>query len=255
MSLFKLLGLISTITLLLPLVMMLVTRLFTYKSFPYLFTSYFTLFLYNLLVLRYINAPSECRLYLGILNNLLDAPLLLGFLFYFGRTPKWKKGVKLTLISFLLYEIIVLFIYGYSSETAVIVSGPGLVVVTSLALLFFIHQIKITIIFHKAAGKALIISSILFAYVGFLYVYVVFYFLNATYKQDAHVVFFMITIFTSFTISIGILLEKRRVRQLTELATTRNELKQLYSGQQRRQAPPLDAIVFRFDGKHYTGKS
>lgn len=251
MNLFKLLGLISTFALLVPLVMLLATRLTFYKSFPFLFVYYLILFTFNLLVLQYIQIPVDFKRYHGILNNLLDAPLMMGFLMYFCRTPQLKKTLKFALIGFLLFEVCVLVLYGYSRQASVIISGPGLLLVSVFALLFFIHQVKIAVVYHKAAGKALIIASVLFAYIGFTYVYVVFYFLNKSYQQDAHIVFFLITIFSSISISIGIGLERKRVRQLTELKTTREELKQLYAGQQKQTTTPLEAIVFKFDKKQW----
>ena len=251
MNFFKLLGLISTIALLLPLFLMLATRLIVYRSFPFLFFYYLLLFSFNLLMLEYVSVPVDFRRTLGILNNLLDAPLMLCFLTYYCRTPYLKRGLRFTLISYLLFEILVLILFGFTRQAAIIIASPGLLTVVILALLFFIHQVKITVVYHKAAGKALMIASLLFAYVGFLYVYIVFYFMNKSYQTDAHIVFFMITILSSISISIGIFIERKRVKALNELLTTREELKQIYAGQQLQKSSPLEAIVFKFDKKQW----
>lgn len=251
MSVFKLLGLISTIALFLPILVMLITQLGWYRSFPSLFAYYFFIVLYNIAILGYVPIPKNWNLYLGIANNLLDAPLMLLFLSYFSWTPSIKKRLQFVLGGFILYELVILFIFGYSRIASTIIAGPGLVVVFLVSLLFFIHQIKITVVYHKAAGKALIVSSLLFAYVGYMYTYVVFYFLNETYRQDAHLVYFLVASASSISLSIGVLMEKKRVRQLSELKITRQELKAIYAGNEKKTTSSLENIVFNFDKKQW----
>src|SRR5689334_8892544 len=142
MNFFKLLGLISTIALLLPLIMMMATRLGIYKSFPFLFIYYLILFTFNILLLEYIPTPVGFRRNHGIVNNLLDAPLMLSFLLYYCRTPQLKRALKLTLVTFLLFEVTILILFGFTRQACVIVTGLGLLTVLILALLFFIHQVK-----------------------------------------------------------------------------------------------------------------
>jgi hypothetical protein len=122
----------------------------------------------------------------------------------------------------------VIAIYGYNINAAIIVMTPGLLLVLGFSLMFFIHQAKITIIHQKAAGKALIIASLLFAYGGYSFIYVVYYLLKTPYKTDTFLVYFLITIFSSLLISAGIIFERRRVRELIELQTARKELKVIY---------------------------
>ena len=249
MSPFNLLGLISTFALFLPVLLLLITRLAWYRTFPALFTYFFLIFAYNFVMLGYVDLPKDFRVYFGITNNFLDAPLMLMFLSYFSRTPVFRKRMRIALYAFLVFELVVVLLYGYTLKSSVIIAGPGLVLVATFALLFFIHQVKITVIYHKAAGKALMASSILFAYVGFLYVFIVFYFMNASYRNDAHLVYFLIIIFSCISMSAGIIMERKRVRQLAEIKTTRQELKALYAGQERMATPPLETIVFNFDKK------
>lgn len=251
MNLFKLLGLISTVALLLPLVTLLVTKLSVHKSFPFLFVYYLVIFSFNLLLLGYIPVSTDVRRYHAIANNFLDAPLMLGFILYFARTPIMRLALKYTVIAVIAFEVVVLFVKGFTRESSIIVSGPGMMIVCIYAALFFIHQAKITVVYHKAAGKALIIASVLFAYIGFIYVYAVFYFMNIRYQRDAHLVFFLITIFSSISIAVGMVIERKRVRAVSELLTTREELKQLYAGQQKQNGSPLDAIVFGYDKKQW----
>ena len=166
--------------------------------------------------------------YYGVLNNLLDAPLMLVFMTYFSKTASFRKKMKMIVPVFILFEIIVIAIYGFNIKAAIIVLAPGLLLVLGFSLLFFIHQAKITIVHQKAAGKALIVASLLFAYGGYCFIYVVFYLLKTPYKADTYLVYYLITIFSSLLISAGIILERKRVRHLTELQTARKELKVIY---------------------------
>jgi hypothetical protein len=96
------------------------------------------------------------------------------------------------------------------------------------------------------------VASLLFAYVGFCFVYSVFYLVKPAFKDDAHLVFFLITIFSSIAMSAGIYLERKRVHQLVELQTTREELKAIYGEQQtKKRANPFEAAVINFDKEQW----
>ena len=105
---------------------------------------------------------------------------------------------------------------------------PDYLLVLGFSLLFFIHQAKITIVHQKAAGKALIVASLLFAYGGYSFIYVVYYLLKTPYKTDTFLVYYLISIISSVLIAIGIMYERKRVRELMELQTARKELKVIY---------------------------
>jgi hypothetical protein len=228
MTWFNVVGLISAIALFLPIITILSFRLAWYKSFPALLAYYMLVSCHTLLTLDFINAGKSLIYYYGLTNNFLDAPLMLSFMTYFSKTALFRKRMKFIIPGFILFEIIVIAIYGYNIHAATIVMAPGLLLVLGFSFLFFIHQAKITIIHQKAAGKALIVASLLFAYGGYSFIYVVYYLLKTPYKTDTFLVYFLITIISSLLISAGIIFERKRVRQLTELQTTRKELKVIY---------------------------
>jgi hypothetical protein len=137
---------------------------------------------------------------------------------------------------FILFEIIIIAIFGYNVRAATIVMAPGLLLVLIFSLMFFIHQTKITIIHHKAAGKAFIAASLLFAYGGYTFIYVVYYLLKTPYKSDTFLVYFFVTICSSLLISAGIFFERKRISQLEELKITREELKMIYGRSETKTA-------------------
>lgn len=251
MTLFKLMGLVSTFALALPLILLITTKLAWYRSFPALFFYYLLILSFNLLLLGYIRIDGNFKYYLGVTCNLLDTPLILIFLLYFSKTLAFRKKLMIAILSFIVFEIIIVAIYGYNTKATTIILAPGLIISLAISLLFFIHQVKIAVVYHKAAGKAIMVASLLFAYVGYCFVYSVYYLIKPAFKDDAHLVFFLITIFSSIAMSTGIYLERKRVRQLVELQTTREELKAIYGEQTKKMAAPFEPAMLNFDKKQW----
>jgi len=107
------------------------------------------------------------------------------------------------------------------------------------------------VVYHKAAGKALMVASLLFACVGYGYVYVVNTILNTPFKEDANLILFLVSIFSSLTMAFGLFFEQKRVRQLEELQTTRQELKSIYGEQDKKKTTSFETIVFNYDKKQW----
>lgn len=251
MTPFELMGLISTIVLSIPIIIIAAFRLAWYRSFPALLAYYTILFSYNFLLLGYVNAGAEFNYYHLLLNNLLNAPLILFFLTYFCSTPVSRKRMMITLFSFLAFEIIVIASLGMNNRAARIATIPGLALSLSFTLYFFINQVKLAIMYHKGVGKALIVASLFFATMGYGYTFVVLNFVNKAYAKDAQIIFFLISILSGISMSIGLLFEQKRIRQLEELRTTREELKALYGEEEEQKATPFGTVALNFDKEQW----
>ncbi len=252
MSLFNWMGLFATIALSAPIIMLLISRLTWYRSFPALFSYYVLVLSYIVMLLGYVNVGKTFMKQLGVINNLLDAPLMLLFLIYFGRTAFFRKKMLFVAGGFIVFEAIVLALYGFNSTSTTIILAPGLILVLTISLLFFVHQVKIAVVYHKAMGKAIMIAALLFAYAGYCFVYVVYYLIQPVYKHDAHLVYFLITICSCIVMATGIFMERKRVSQLAELKTTRRELKAIYGAQEeqpKKMTAPLEAVIINFNKK------
>ena len=245
-------GLFATIALSAPIIMLLVNRLAWYRSFPALFFYYVLILSYIIMLLGYVNVDNTFMKKLGIINNLLDAPLMLLFLLYFSKTIFFRRKMILVAGGFIVFEAIVLALYGFSSKATTIILAPGLVLVLTISVLFFVHQVKISVVYHKAIGKALMVAALLFAYVGYCFVYVVYYLIQPVYKHDAHLVYFLITICSCIVMATGIFIERKRVSQLAEIKTTRRELKAIYGGEEeqpKKMTAPIEAVVINLGKK------
>lgn len=248
-------GLISTLALILPVILVLTLRLGRYKAFPALITYYFLLFTYNLMTEGYIKADDDVIFYWGLANNLLDAPLMILFLSYFSTSLVFTKKLRLLIALFVAFEIAVLSIKGINTEAITIILGPGILIVLSLGLYFFIKQTKIAITHRKATGKALICAALLFAYGCYAIVYLIYYVFKAhieesgkisqEYVADTFLVYFFVTTLSSLLMCVGIVVERKRIQKLNELKVTRKELSTIYTD--TKTAAPVRTAMLDFD--------
>jgi hypothetical protein len=242
-------GLISTIALSLPILILIATKLAGYKSFPALLAYYAIVVGYNLLTEGYIHAAPGFIGSFGITNNLLDAPLMLTFLAYFSTTSVLKQRMKILVAAFVAFEIIVIAIFGFSLQTLKIVMGPGLLLVLAFCLPFFVRYAKTTVIHQKTTGKAMITAAILFAYGCYSIIYVMYYLMDSKDTQNAFLVYFFVSTFSSILLGAGIFVESKRVKKLSELKVVRKELSELYPND--KMAAPLRPAIFDFDKEQW----
>jgi hypothetical protein len=242
----SIMGFISTFALFLPVFFILVSRLATYRSFPALFIYYISVVIYNMLTEGYIKAPGNVVYYWGLINNLMDAPLMLYFLTYFSPSKKFKKRMQLVILSFVAMEAVVLMIAGLNVDAITIILAPGLMLVFGYCLFFFTRHVKHAIVHRKAAGKAMIVSSLLFAYGCYTIIYLMYYVFKTPYVADTFLVYFLVATFSSLLMCAGIIIERKRVQKLNELLQTRKELSELYR-EDTKTAAPLRTAMLDFD--------
>lgn len=252
MTLFELMGLLSTLALALPVIFMGITRLGWYKCFPALAAFFLLLFAHNLTSLGYIPAPKSVTSFQSLMNKLLHAPLMLCFLTYFSQTAAFRKSILAVLGVYIAFEAVVLLVLGINRHSNTVIMIPGLLVVVFLTAIFCIHYVKLTLVNQKALGKLIMIFSIFLAYGVYCFIYVYFFMVDTQFVQDSKLIFFLLTIISSIVLSVGLLIERSRVRHLEELHKTREELKALYGDEDTKTAIPFETAVFKFEkGKIY----
>ena len=136
MNLLTSMGLISTIALTLPIIILIISRLAWYRSFLAFLIYYSITLTYNLISLGYINISKEISFYFGTVANLLDAPLILLFLSYFSKTASFRKKLLMFIYSFIAFEVIIFAIYGFSVTTSTIILAQGLLFIVTLSIYF-----------------------------------------------------------------------------------------------------------------------
>src|SRR5215216_6609809 len=120
----EVMGLVSTVALSLPIISVIIMGLAGYRSFPALLFYYTMVVGYNLLTEGYIPASENFTHYYGIVNNMLDAPLMLTFLTYFSTSQVGKQRMRMLVGIFLLFEFVVIAICGLTLKGVTIIMGP-----------------------------------------------------------------------------------------------------------------------------------
>lgn len=226
-------GIVSSLALFCPVLLILLLRLGAYRTFPALLFYYSSVLVYNLMTEGYITASPKLVHYWGLVNNLLDAPLMLGFLLYFNTSPAFTRRIKMLIAAFILFELTVVAIFGITVNAITVILGPGILLIISLCLYFFIRHTKIVEVHHKAAGKALITAALLFAYGCYGIIYLMYYIFKTPYVADAFLIYFLVVTLSALLLSAGIILEEKRIRKLNELKQTRQELSDIYANEKK----------------------
>lgn len=224
----SIMGFVSTLALFLPILLILVLRLGSYRSFPVLIIYFTVVFINNLMNEHYIQPNADVVLIWGVSTNLLDAPLMLLFLSYFSPSAAFSKRLVIFIILFLAFELSVVLLVGFNVRAITIVLGPGILAVFALCLLFFIRQAKIIITNRKAFGKILIVSSLVFAYGCYGILYVLFYVIKTPLVADTFLLYFIVVTLSSIILCAGIVFERKRIQKLFELKKARKELHDIY---------------------------
>lgn len=229
MSVNSTLGIISAIVLFVPIILILVFRLLTHRSFLALCVYYLVAGVYNLISQNIFNAPVWFARPLGIVVNLLDAPLMLLFLIFFSTSAAMTKRITWGIYIFFLFEAIILLIFGFTVNAVKIILGPDIAVIIALSVFFFQRNVRLAITNSKSLGKAVMSSAVLLSYTIFTVVYIFYYLIrNRQYRSDAELVYYLITILSTLVMSAGIIIENKRIKKLDELKNTRKELATVY---------------------------
>jgi hypothetical protein len=224
----EMMGFISTIVFLVPVLIIFLLRLNRFKCFLAVGIYYLLGFCNSFLKEGYLHTPKEFNKVFEIGYNLLDMPLMFIFLAYFSTSMDLGRKIRISVLVFLIFELTAILIFGYNKEALTIIMAPGLAAVLFFSALFFIRQIKITIQHQKATGKALMLSSLLFAYGCYALIYVMYYLIKTEDVTDVFVMYFIVTTLSALILSAGMLVENKRIRRLKELKLVRKELSMLY---------------------------
>lgn len=230
-------GIISTLALISPVIVITITRLFRYKFYLALFVYCLLACIYNLMTEGHLVVPREFQRTFGVVTNVLDAPLMFSFMMIFANSKKQRRRMLYILVAIVCFEIIVVSIKGLVVPAVIIIMGPGITLVFAFALYFFVQNIKRSFIHAKAAGKALMASAVCFAYGCFAFLYVLYYILKVPDSPQIFLVYFTITIIYASFLSVGLVIESKRKRKLEELLVTRKELNRFFSDEKKPATP------------------
>jgi len=230
-------GILSTIALFAPLCIMLVTGLIRYKQYLPLFIYGILAFGFNLMTEHLVYVPKTIERYYGIINNLTDMPLMLAFLAFQIVSPVQVKRIKILVVLYIAFEIVMIFLSGITVKTITVTMGPGLLIVFGYALYYFVYTVKRSFTHNKYISKAIIASALSFAYGCFFIIYLMHYVYTLGDLPNLFLIYYFITIIYCALLSVGLYLESKRKRRLEELLVTRKELRQFFSDDKKQGIP------------------
>ena len=230
-------GILSTLALFTPVLIIVVTKLIRYKQYFPLFIYCLLAFGFNLMTEHLVSVPKSIERFYGITNNLTDMPLMLGFLLFQIPSSVQRKRIKILLGAYIVFEIVLIFMYGITVKTITLTMGPGLAIVFGYSLYYFVYTVKRSFIHDKFVGKAIIASALTFAYGCFIIIYLMHYVFNLKDLSNLFLVYYFVTIIYCLILSVGLNLEGKRKRKLYELLITRKELMSFFSDEKKPAAP------------------
>lgn len=233
MSWHSAIGILSTIALFTPVFVIVAFSLIRYKQYLPLFIYCLLAFGFNLMTEHLILTPKNIERTYGIFNNLIDMPLMLSFLMFQIPSSKEVKRMKILLAVYILFEIVMISLFGLTIKTITLTMGPGLLIVFGYSFYYFVYTVKHSFIHNKFIGKAVIASALTFAYGCFIIIYLMHYVFKLNDLPNLFLIYYLITIIYCGILSAGLYIESKRKRKLQELLVTRRELKRFFSDEKK----------------------
>jgi hypothetical protein len=227
-------GILSTLALFAPVFIIVATKLIRYKQYLPLFFYCLLAFGFNLMTEHLVNVPKTIERYYGIIINLTDMPLILSFLIFQVASSFQIKAMKIALAAFIVFEIILIILFGLTVKTITLTMGPGLLIVFGYSLYYFMYTVKRSFVHNKFIGKAIIASALSFAYGCFIILYLMHYVFPLTEEiPNLFLIYYFITIIYCGILSVGLYIESKRKKKLHELLITRRELMRFFSDEKK----------------------
>lgn len=230
-------GILSTIALFAPVFIIVASGLIRYKQYLPLLIYCTLAFGFNLMTEHLVSVPKTIERYYGIVNNLTDMPLILTFLAFQIASSTHVKRIKILMAAFILFEFVLILMYGLTIKTITLTMAPGLTIVFGYSLYYFVYTVKRSFIHNKFIGKAFIASSLTFAYGCFIILYLMHYVFTLPDIPNLFLIYYFITIIYCGLLTVGLYLESRRKKRLEELLVTRKELMRFFSEEKKPAAP------------------
>src|SRR5215510_2334008 len=185
-------GILSTVALFAPVFIIAVTGLIRYKQYLPIFIYCLLAFGFNLMTEHLVNVPKTIERYYGIINNLTDMPLMLSFLIFLIPSSVVVKRMKILLAAFMIFEIILIALYGITVKTITLTMGPGLLIVFGFALYYFVYTVKRSFFHNKFINKAIVASALAFAYGCFFIIYLLHYVIKLNDIPNLFLIYYFI---------------------------------------------------------------
>src|SRR5690606_7893379 len=166
MTLYEFFGWLSSVLMLVPICLLIYFKLAFYRSFPALVGYFFVACTCNLLILDLPEAGWRSLAAQDAIYNILLLPLIILFISYFAQNINTRRKVLVTTSVIVVFQVAIVLMTGFNLGAYRLLMIPALLMAFCLGFYYFVHQVKLTVIYQKALGKAILATSMFFATIG-----------------------------------------------------------------------------------------
>jgi hypothetical protein len=219
----SLFGLSSVLCFSLPVVAILLFRLYRHTSLIALMV-YYALTIVHCLSADSIPPVPDFKNAWDVAYNYVEIPLMLTSLLFFCPAKARRQKIHLIIALFIAFEIGVALCVGFTPDASMYITAPGLLTVVGYSLFLFLRQAKFTMIHGKNGGRVLMLGGILFSYTCYLFVYYAYFIEGKPDIAGIYYLYFVSSTVASLLVAFGLFLMRHRIKELQELKVVRKEL-------------------------------
>jgi len=157
-----------------------------------------------------------------------EIPLMLTALLFFCPAKQRQQKIHLLIALFVGFEIIIALLFGFTPQASMYITAPGLLMIVGYSLFLFLRQAKFTMIHGKNVGRLLMLGGILFSYGCYLFLFYVYFIEKQTDIAGIYYLYFISSTIASLLMAVGLFMMRHRIKELQELKVVRRELQMVY---------------------------
>lgn len=209
----EIIAILTTISLLLPIVAIIARRSMWHMCFAALTVYYAQFFIFSLFTNSYIPVSGRSMNLIRYSHIFIDLPLVLLFMQYFAEGAKVRTRIRGSLLAFILLGIVLTIVMGLTDHIIPYLMGPGILLAAAISMGFFVKYLKSGIHHRWETGKAFMAGSLVFLYGSYLVIYFIQYVMKLKDEQEIYLLFQLTTLVSVLLMTAGLLLNRKRPQQ------------------------------------------
>jgi hypothetical protein len=150
-------------------------------------------------------------------------------LLFFCPSKQKQNKIRILTALFLVYEISIMGVFGFTFNSIIYITGPGVCVILIYSFYLFVRQVKFTIYHGKNYGRVLMLAAIVFDCSCYSLIFFFNYIQKTPYQNDVFKLYYISSIVSSVLMAIGLQLMNKRMKELQALRITRKELAMFFN--------------------------
>lgn len=223
----SLFGVSSLLCFSLPVLVILLFRLYRHASLIALM-AYYALTILHCVTAESVPPVPDFKNGWDVAYSYIEIPLMLTSLLFFCPAKARQQKIHLLIALFVAFEMGVALCVGFTPIASMYITAPGLLMVVGYSMFLFLRQAKFTMIHGKNGGRVLMLGGILFSYTCYLFVFYAYFIEGSPDIAGIYYLYFVSSTVASLLVAFGLFLMRHRVRELQELKVVRRELQLIF---------------------------